>query len=852
MKKLSVVVLLFCSLQLAHNQTKIQVDPSSRFQTIEGWGGSLSWWANIAGGYSDAQVDQLCEWITSPSGLNMNVFVFNIAGGENPNCPFGSNHLRVDASIQGYKTTESGSYDWTRDSKQRKILLKLKEKRSDCIFSACSYSPPYWMTYSGCTAGNVNGANNLKPEYYAAFADYLTDVVKYYHDVYGVTFRNLEPMNEPTIAWSAGGHQEGCSIWETLAQSNLIKEVYGKLSAKNMLGYCTVAGIDGSHVDHTVTGINGLITHDAISKITQINTHTYGGNQHAQLRKLAQQYEKRLWQSETGPINVYETGFDNNLVIAQRAIYDMNVLQPIAWLDWQLLDQGDVWGLIRYDAVPNLVRTKNYYTRMHFSRFIKPGYTIISNNNYNTLTAIDPENKELVVVNVNRSKDDIDCELDLSLFGSTGLKAIAYRTTSGFEGVHYKSSAYSVKTIQTISNLQEGETYTAKVWVRSTGGQTSCQLKAEGFNGGQVLTANLPATYTWTQLTISNIVIGSNRSCAIGIHSVAGAGNWCTFDDFEFYKNSNPSVNLCVNPGFESDLSTQTPTGWSTVGPDADADYTQSGGVSVDENCIRLGDITITNQTLSFKAPKRSISTYVIPISIDGTATLKNGVYKIVSKSSAKCLSVSAGSTANGAAIEQRIWAGLNDQKFNVNNSHSGYVITPSHVNKPINVTGYSYNNGAGLSQWDDWGEANQRFSIYDAGGGFYKIMARHSFKWLVTPSSGNNVVQWDWLGTDSYLWHFDDLDNPVGMKDIGKNANVYIYPNPVVNDLVIDGDISLLNSLIQIYNTKGQKVIKDILVNEKPMVIHGIKEKLGAGIYILILIRNKEVFSKKIVIAHR
>ena len=54
-------------------------------------------------------------------------------------------------------------------------------KRGVHIVEAFSNSPPYYMTYSLCASGNTDARNdNLKPEYYDKFIDYLTEVVKIY------------------------------------------------------------------------------------------------------------------------------------------------------------------------------------------------------------------------------------------------------------------------------------------------------------------------------------------------------------------------------------------------------------------------------------------------------------------------------------------------------------------------------------------------------------------------------------------------------------------------------------------------------------------------------------------------
>ena len=63
----------------------------------------------------------------------------------------------------------------------------------------------------GCS-GNVDGhKDNLAPENYDAYVDYLTEVVGYYRHEMNLTFRTIEPFNEPTSwNWHAGNDQDGC------------------------------------------------------------------------------------------------------------------------------------------------------------------------------------------------------------------------------------------------------------------------------------------------------------------------------------------------------------------------------------------------------------------------------------------------------------------------------------------------------------------------------------------------------------------------------------------------------------------------------------------------------------------
>src|SRR5580692_7138397 len=66
----------------AFSQT-VNVDVSMANQTFEGWGTSLAWFANSAGGWSDTTTQgNLMQTLFSPSnGLGLNYLRYNIGGG---------------------------------------------------------------------------------------------------------------------------------------------------------------------------------------------------------------------------------------------------------------------------------------------------------------------------------------------------------------------------------------------------------------------------------------------------------------------------------------------------------------------------------------------------------------------------------------------------------------------------------------------------------------------------------------------------------------------------------------------------------------------------------------------------
>ena len=92
------------------------------------------------------------------------------------------------------------------------MLLGAKQRGAN-IFEAVSFSPPWWMTISKDVGGNAGGKANLAPPDFPAFAEYLSEVVRHYDQVWNVRFSTLAPMNEPLDWWWGNQSiQEGCAF----------------------------------------------------------------------------------------------------------------------------------------------------------------------------------------------------------------------------------------------------------------------------------------------------------------------------------------------------------------------------------------------------------------------------------------------------------------------------------------------------------------------------------------------------------------------------------------------------------------------------------------------------------------
>ena len=422
----------------------VTIDTSKRLQTIEGWGVSLCWWAHMCGKWEESKIDSLVDWLVSPEGLNYNIFRYNIGGGDDPenrNCDV--HHMArgkgIRAEMPGFKHYPTDTeYDWQADSAQIKIMLKIRERRPDAIFEAFSNSAPWYMTVSGCVGGHKDkNKDNLRPDCYEAFADYLIDVCKHFKETYNLEFRTLEPFNEPlTDYWYQNGSQEGCHF-DTSSQIAFIKVLYPKLKASGL--NTVISASDETCLAHSLTALKAYTEAGIMPMIGQWNTHTYYGsneeksalrdsilslnsnhstlppNPSSTLRQplssprgkmSAGQKGVVLWQSETGDGG---RGIRGNLKMLQRLFDDMRYLQPTAWLDWQYYGENDTqWCHITGDFKSQTMRRhSNYYVRQHVTKHIKKGYTILNVDDNQTLAAISPNGSEVVIVALNNSRDTV-------------------------------------------------------------------------------------------------------------------------------------------------------------------------------------------------------------------------------------------------------------------------------------------------------------------------------------------------------------------------------------------------------------------------------------------------------------
>lgn len=406
---------------------------------FEGWGTSLCWWAHRIG-YSPELTEKSAELFFSEKGLNLNIMRYNIGGGDDPT----HKHItRTDSIIPGwlYKDDNgSYSYNYTADKNQLNVMKAAYVSAGEnALVEVFSNSPPYFMTISGCTGGNTDpGKNNLRDDCYTDFAEYIAHVTEYINNTLNIKVYCVSPMNEPdTDYWHANSEkQEGCHYDPGESQNKIITETAKAIKSKG-LDHIKIVASDETATDKQLNEYK-LYSDEVRSVLDRVNTHTYDTPKSKALGELMKKDGMNIWMSETDWSNT--AGEDAGemgaaLWFGKKIISDINDLSPSAWVIWLVIDNhkskdgfmgnkdsgipstdNGYWGVAFADHDENeILLSKKYYAFGQFSRYIRPGDTIIHVDSL-TLGAINSATGRITVVCVNDKKTATEKRIDFSEF----------------------------------------------------------------------------------------------------------------------------------------------------------------------------------------------------------------------------------------------------------------------------------------------------------------------------------------------------------------------------------------------------------------------------------------------------
>jgi len=150
-------------------------------------------------------------------------------------------------------------------------------------------------------------------------------------------------------------------------------------------------------------------------------------------------------------------------------------------------------------------------------------------------------------------------------------------------------------------------------------------------------------------------------------------------------------------------------------------------------------------------------------LAIEPVGSIANGSYRVINKTSGKCLDAAGAGTANGTAVQQYGCTGGSAQLWTFTATSNGYytIATVNAADQRLDVNGGPGATGDGtkVQLWSYGGGANQQWQPVWEPGGTYHFIARHSDKCLDVPSSstddGVQLQQWTCNNTGAQSFTF-------------------------------------------------------------------------------------------------
>ena len=383
-------------------KTVITLNEEDTFQIMEGFGASSAWVYQALGIYDNEDLkDETIEMLYGNSGLRLNTFRYNIGAGgaeldlyedklRGAESFFIADRFNGDYSV----FSDVNNYDFTRDSGAMTLFEKALASGNikEVVFFA--NSPHYLMTRNGKTHSDEKKQNNLKPECYKAYCQYLLVIVDYlYTNVICKYDPNIavriSPVNEPQWDWGGeGASQEGCHFDpKDLAKFyDVFNNQLTDYNESKSLNFAMDIFESGNYKMRDTkakvqTYIKELAKYDWFADLGCISVHSYGVNLEELARVRFHNYVKNIHGGIDVRVSEYcvmqekvDSGIDMGIYSAKVILRDLGIVNAVSWNYWLSVSTYDYEdGLVYWDGADEISVTKRYYTMGQFTRYIPQG-----------------------------------------------------------------------------------------------------------------------------------------------------------------------------------------------------------------------------------------------------------------------------------------------------------------------------------------------------------------------------------------------------------------------------------------------------------------------------------------------
>jgi hypothetical protein len=250
-------------------------------------------------------------------------------------------------------------------------------------------------------------------------------------------------------------------------------------------------------------------------------------------------------------------------------------------------------------------------------------------------------------------------------------------------------------------------------------------------------------------ITVWNTIVGSTNanvgnSFASNAPSLLGLTAQNTGGGLTIFGGKLPSFalscNYCTNEQAMTDFIASAAAGWNGAAPRFILIQAQPWQGVTPTSFLNVknslsSDYVVVRPDNWFQLLRQANGLAVEPI-----APVPSGTFRVINKTSAKCVEAAGGATGNGTFVQQSACSGRAEQLWQFTAIGGGYYEVAS-VNNPAqawDVTGGISATGdqAKAELWTYGGAANQQWQAVWEPDGYYHLIARHSDKCLDVPGS--------------------------------------------------------------------------------------------------------------------
>lgn len=400
----------------SNNYPTIQVNPSVSFQTMDGFGYTLTGGsATLIHSLTDDLRSQLLNELFGTEGKNIGVSYLRISIGASD---LSATDFTYDEMPEG--ETDENLEHFTIEMEKTDLIPILKEIleiNPEIKILGSPWTPPTWMKTNRSFVGG-----SLKPEYYRVYANYFVKYIKAMA-AEGITMDAITVQNEPLHP----GNNPSL-LMQATEQADFVKNHLGPVfEAEGIKTKIIVYDHNADRPDYPLTILNDP---EAKKYVDGSAFHLYGGPIEALSQVHDAHPDKNIYFTEQwvgGPSNFAgDFGWHiENLIIGAPRNWSRIVLE------WNLAadpdykphtDGGCTQCLGALTITDRVIRNTAYYIIAHAAKFVRPGSVRIHSDlpeNLKNVAYQTPDGKKVVIVlNTSNSEKNFNIQCGDNQFTS--------------------------------------------------------------------------------------------------------------------------------------------------------------------------------------------------------------------------------------------------------------------------------------------------------------------------------------------------------------------------------------------------------------------------------------------------